>query len=135
MSCEISGDNDEKAIDLIKIIEGKIKTLEKNNYGGKINDLSIIPIIVELSPELEEQGFFKERKQVRKKQGEVDYRLRISYRKFEDADDNKKTLLILKNVIESIRDVGKRLENFDSIQFEKDILKLFSICENDIENL
>lgn len=90
---------------------------------------------MELSPELEEQGFFKERKLVRRKQGEADYRLRIDYVKFYKLDDLRKNLLIIKNVIDSIRDIGRKVKEFNASKFEEDILALFRISYQDIEKV
>lgn len=135
MGAELSGGLSDDTIQLIKNVEKQIKRLEKNNYGGNIHDIGIIPIIIELSPELEEQGFFKERRLVRRKQGEADYRLRIDYVKFYKLDDLRKNLLIIKNVIDSIRDIGRKVKEFNASKFEEDILALFRISYQDIEKV
>lgn len=54
MGAELSGGLSDDTIQLIKNVEKQIKRLEKNNYGGNIHDIGIIPIIMKLSPELEE---------------------------------------------------------------------------------
>lgn len=134
MSGELSGDSSADMIDLIIGIEKQVKTLEKNNYGD-INDIAVIPVIVELSGELEAQGFFKERKLVKRKTGEADYRLRINYYKFIEADDTTRKLLIIKNIIDSIRDIGRKVKGFEAQRFEDDILDLFGIENNNLNDL
>ena len=134
MSGEVSGESHREMIDLIISIETQVKTLDKNNYGD-IYDIAIIPVIVEISLELETQGFYKERKLVRRKTGEADYRLRINYCKFVEADDVTKKLLIIKNIIDSIRDIGRKVKGFDAQRFEDDILDLFEIKKDVLEAL
>lgn len=45
----------------------KLKSLENNDFGNAVNDIGIIPIIVNLTPEIIEGGFFKEKVKYSKK--------------------------------------------------------------------
>lgn len=135
MTGELGIEDSDHAIDLIKDVEAKIKVLEVHDYGSTIKDIGVIPIIMSLSPELEEQGFFRERKLVKRKCGEADYRLKIDYDKFVNSSDEVRTLLIVKNVIASIRDIGRKVKDFDAERFEKDILDLFQINVEQLEEL
>lgn len=44
-------------------------------------------------------------------------------------------LLIIKNVIDSIRDIGRKVKEFNASKFEEDILALFRISYQDIEKV
>lgn len=115
-----------------KEILDKIKQLESKEYG--LNKISIIPIIVDMTPELENAGFFKERKLVRKKDSIADIRLRIDFKKFKDGDKNVKKMLIIKNIIESIHIIGMKMkQEFDSEDFETDILNLLNITSEELD--
>lgn len=132
MTGELGINDADHAIDLIKDVENKIKILEINDYGD-IDDIGIIPVI--MSPEFDLPGFFGERKLVKRKSREADYRLRINYCKYIATDDVGKTMLIIKNVIDSIRDIGRKVKGFNASKFEEDILALFGISYQDIEKV
>lgn len=132
MSGELGGENSGKIIDLIKEIENKIKQLDINDYGGNINEISIIPIIIKNISVLEENNLLKERRLVKKITGEADYRIKIDYEKFNNSEVENKKILILKNIIEAINDIGRKVEEFDNEKLEKDILDLFEIKKEKI---
>ncbi|MHC1686049.1 MAG: Imm44 family immunity protein [Clostridiaceae bacterium] len=114
-----------------KEILDKIKQLEDIEYG--LDKISIIPIIVELTPELEEAGFFKERKLVRKKSRMADIRLRIDFNTFKNSDNAAQKMLIIKNIIESVRIIGAKMKGeFDAIKFETDILNALGITSEEL---
>jgi hypothetical protein len=60
-------------------IEAKLKTLEVNNYGWEVVDIGIIMIIIDPRRGLFEEGFFKERKLMRRKARGADIRLRTDF--------------------------------------------------------
>lgn len=128
MSSEVQSDISEAFQVAQKEVELAIKKLEDNNYGDSVEELSIIPIVVDLSPELEEAGFFKERVKFSRKNKETDIRLRIDYDTFCKADKETQKKLIIKNMIDSIRMLQLKVKKgFDGTALEADILKLFNL--------
>jgi hypothetical protein len=136
MSGEIDGEISDIFRELQNEIEDRIKILELNDYGNEVESLGIIPIIVNLTPELEVAGFFKERKLFKRKAKDADIRLRINFEKFANSDRYTQKLLLIKNTIESVRVLGgKANKDFDSIRLENDILNLFEIEKAVIEKI
>ena len=122
--------------DVRKEIESKLINLKDKNYGSELQSIGIIPIIVNLSSEYEEAGFFEERMLFKRKQKDADYRLRIDFEKFVSSDYNTRRLLLVKNIIDSIRSLGtKAKKDFDALSLEKDILYLLEIDEETINRI
>jgi hypothetical protein len=136
MSGEVDAKIGDEYRELRKEIEKKLKQLQANSYGEEVGNIAIIPIIVNLKPDLENAGFFKEKKQFSKKSKEADFRLRINYDKFVNSNLNTKRLLIIKNVIESIRFLGTKAKvDFDANRLEVDILNLFVVEKGLVDSL
>lgn len=114
-----------------KEILEKIRPLEDKEYG--LDKISIIPIIANITPELEEAGFFKERKLIKKKEKLADIRLRIDFNKFKDGDMKTKKNLIIRNIIESIQVIGAKMKKeFNAEMFERDILSFLEVDYKEI---
>ncbi|EOO26057.1 hypothetical protein ICM_00359 [Bacillus cereus BAG1X2-3] len=129
-SGELEGDIAEEFINIISEISSELEKLNNNNYGSEVEKISIIPIVVKITPEYEAAGFFKERKLFKKKSKVADFRLRIDYETFLLADDSGRKILIIKNIIQSIRILGKRAKSdFNAIKLEQDILQVFDMKE------
>ncbi|MGW8449465.1 Imm44 family immunity protein, partial [Bacillus wiedmannii] len=95
---------------------------------SEVEKISIIPIVVKITPEYEAAGFFKERKLFKKKSKVADFRLRIDYETFSTANYSARKILILKNIIQSIRILGEKAKSdFNAIKLEQDILQVFDI--------
>ncbi len=110
--------------------------LRDKSYGNEIQDLSVIPIIIKFDEQMEKEGWFKEKITFKKVLNQGDVRLRIDYDKFVKGDDNTKKLLLIDNVIKSIRALSQKAKNdFDAKQLEDNILKLFNLTITDLENL
>ncbi|PGA61635.1 dihydrolipoamide succinyltransferase [Bacillus pseudomycoides] len=136
MTCEIDKTVKYSDVKLIIEVEKTLKKLENNHYGNEIESISIIPIIIEIIPELEDASFFKERKLFKRKNKEADMRLRINIETFLNADRARKKLLIVKNVIECVRILGtKAKKDFDAERLENDILNLFEVEKGVIDNI
>jgi hypothetical protein len=111
-----------------------IKILNDKNYGTALVDIGIIPII--MSQELLDAGFFKERRLLKRKEKSADYRLKIDYEKFMNGDDETRRLLIIQNIIDSIRDLGRKLKkDFDAQSLENDILNTLGVAKEDIDRI
>jgi hypothetical protein len=136
LSGEIDIEVDRAFSEVRKEIDSKLISLKDKDYGNELQSIGIIPIIVNLSPEYEEAGFFKERMLFKRKQKSADYRLRIDFGKFINGDYNTRRLLLAKNIIDSIRSLGtKAKKDFDAISLEKDILDLLEIDEKTINKV
>jgi hypothetical protein len=104
-------------------LEKKInECIKGNDYGSVLKKIGIIPTIFDLQTYV---GLpYQERKLLKRKKGEADYRLAINYDNFVSTDDAGKERLLVENIIESIRDIGKKLkkEEFDAEKLETDVL-------------
>ena len=136
----ISGETDGKISDvigtLLREMNQKFKMLESNYYGSEFTHIGIIPIIIDPSRGLFEEGFFKERKLIKRKTKEADIRLRTDYNKFFLANYENKRLLLLENIIRSIRVIGEKSKSgFEAEKLVNDIYRLFDINEGDLKDL
>jgi len=131
LSGELEGDIAEEFINIISEISSELEELNSNDYGSEVEEIAIIPIVVKITPEYEEAGFYKERKLFKRKSKEADFRLRIDYVTFLSADYAARKILIIRNVIQSIRILGgKAKSDFNAIKLEQDILQVFDINES-----
>lgn len=130
LSGELEGDIAEEFINIISEIGSDLEKLNSNNYGSEVEEIAIIPIVVNITPEYEAAGFFKERKLFKKKSKVADFRLRIDYETVLSADYATKKMLIIENIIQSIRLLGeKATSDFNAIKLEQDILQVFDMKE------
>lgn len=60
LSGELEGDIAEEFINIISEISSELEKLNNNNYGSEVEKISIIPIVVKITPKYEAAGFFKE---------------------------------------------------------------------------
>lgn len=130
LSGELEGEIAEGFINIISEIGSDLEKLNSNNYGSEVEEIAIIPIVVNITPEYEAAGFFKERKLFKKKSKVADFRLRIDYETFLSADYATRKILIIENIIQSIRLLGeKATSDFNAIKLEQDILQVFDMKE------
>ncbi|MGF9874125.1 Imm44 family immunity protein [Bacillus tropicus] len=128
LSGELEGDIAEEFINIISEIGSELEGLNSNDYGSEVEEIAIIPIVAKITPEYEDEVFFKERKLFKRKSKEADFRLRIDYETFLSADYATRKILIIRNVIRSIRILGERAKSdFNAIKLEQDILQIFDI--------
>lgn len=128
LSGELEGDIAEGFINIISEIGSELEGLNSNDYGSEVEEIAIIPIVAKITPEYEDAGFFKERKLFKRKSKEADFRLRIDYETFLSADYATRKILIIRNIIQSIRILGEKAKSdFNAIKLEKDILQIFDI--------
>lgn len=117
-----------------KDIGAKLKVLIDRSYGSEVTNIGIIPVIVR--PSAIAAGFWKERRLFQRKQNSADYRLRIDFIKFLNSDNKTRRLLIIKNIIDSIRDLGRKAKkDFDAKSLEKDILDILGVSYSDLDNM
>lgn len=136
----LSGETDHKVGDAfgkaINELEPVLNTLAGNNYGSEVIVIGVIPVIIDPAMGLLQEGFFKERKLFKRKTSEADFRLWIDFDKFYNADYETKKLLIIDNIIRSIRILGGRAKkDFDSKRLIDDIYRLFNIDESTLREL
>ncbi|EPC8420115.1 MULTISPECIES: Imm44 family immunity protein [Bacillus] len=128
LSGELEGDIAEEFINIISEIGNELEGLNSNDYGSEVEEIAIIPIVVNITSEYEDAGFHKERKLFKRKSKEADFRLRIDHETFLSADYATRKILIIRNVIQSIRILGgKAKSDFNAIKLEQDILEVFDI--------
>ncbi|MEX3418989.1 dihydrolipoamide succinyltransferase [Bacillus sp. HSTU-bmb18] len=128
LSGELEGDIAEEFINIISEIGSELEGLNSNDYGSEVEEIAIIPIVAKITPEYEDAGFFKERKLFKRKSKEADFRLRIDYETFLSADYATRKILIIRNIIQSIRILGEKAKSdFNAIKLEQDVLQIFDI--------
>ena len=102
------------------------------NYGDAIDLIFLAPMILQSDNE-----FFarkKERKLIKHNERVADFRLRIDYLNFAATDDATREKMLLKNVIDSVRVIQKRLKKrFNGEDLEKDILSLWNLKYSDLK--
>jgi hypothetical protein len=136
VSGEIDGEIGDVFRKLLREIDEKFKPLENKDYGSGYIFICIIPIIINPKRGLFEKDFFKERKLIKRKLKEADIRLRTDSDKFFNADYEKKRLLLLENIIRSIRVIGDGSKsNFNSKKLIDDICNVFKIDEKELVGL
>lgn len=102
-------------------------SLSSKEYGGVINEIAIIPIILGPSFSLNR----KERCLVRKGEQAADYRLFIDFEEFRCASEKERVVLLVRNVLEAVGDIQRKLKkSFDGQQLRNDILLLFPEVED-----
>ena len=97
--------------------------VKNNKYSDIINIVGITPIIAPDS--ILEKGLCKNVKRVELKYGFASVSLNINFNEFVNSDLEKKKILIINNILESVKSIHKRAK-IDYCKFENDIN---SFCE------
>ncbi len=117
-------------------IDRKLNCLENNDYGFEFVDIGIIPIIIDPKRGLFEAGFFRERKLIKRKAKEADIRLKTDFIKFQAGDDNIKRLLLIDNIVRSIRVIGEKSKSdFNAEKLISDIIMAVEIDVKALDDL
>ena len=130
----LSGEIDESVSmqfqDARSVVQVKLeKFLRDRSYGNEVNELNIIPIIVDLPEEMDEQGWYKERKLFKRATHSSDFRLRINHQDFLNGNDKQRICLLVENIITAIDILSTRAKkDFDHANLKKDILSMFDMC-------
>ena len=99
-------------------------------------DIGIIPIIIDPKRGLFEAGFFRERKLIKRKAKEADIRLKTDFIKFQAGDDNIKRLLLIDNIVRSIRVIGEKSKSdFNAEKLISDIIMAVEIDVKALDDL
>jgi|GEM_PF-1905701 len=115
-------------------IEAQLKVLEHRSYGNALTGIGIIPVILREAYLV--NSFSKERRLFKRKEKDADYRLFINLEKFMQSDEETKRLLLIKNIIVSIRDLGRKAgKSFDAASMEEDILGILGVEKEMIEGI
>lgn len=104
-------------------VESRLNSaLATSDYGDAILEIGIIPII--LSPKF--ANFRKERRLVKRRDRVADYRLFIDFDAFAHGSEVERRILLVRNVIESIRDIDRKMgSGFDGARLCEDVFRLF----------
>ena len=94
--------------------------LKNKDYGPGLKHLGLIPMIFRPDVKL-----YKERRKYSAENGDADYRLKIDYNVFVNSNESEKRSLLIKNLLQAVRDIGERAKEnkatFDAREMEKDI--------------
>lgn len=107
-------------------IAGKIKSyVSARDYGPGVSDWA--HIVICMTPDTYEAGFFKEIKKYTKKDKEVELRLRIDYDEMLTADENEVNKLICESILRGVDIVEHELKvkDFNFGGFRDDLIVLF----------
>lgn len=113
----------------IRIIKSKIKTINISDYTDVIDDIGII---INCFP-IEEMnaGWGKKREYISYKNRFADIRLPIDFDELVSADRHKQYLMVINNIIESLRVIKRRLDKkkmqFDFERMVQDILSKLEV--------
>jgi Immunity protein 44 len=136
ISGEIDGQISNEVREIRNEIDRKLNCLENNDYGSEFVDIGIIPIIIDPKRGLFEAGFFKERKLIKRKAKEADIRLKTDFNKFQAGDNKIRRLLLIDNVIRSIRVIGEKSKSdFNAEKLISDIIKALEIDAKALDDL
>lgn len=128
MSSEVDAVIADEFRELRKEVEKQLKQLEGKDYGDEVAEIGIIPMVVNLTPELEAAGFHKEKIKYSKKNKDADIRLRINFNEFFNESYEGRKRLLLNNVLESVGALGEKVKKgFNSTALQQDIKQLFSM--------
>jgi hypothetical protein len=109
--------------------------LKDRDYGSEVVDLGVIPIIMKFDDEMERQGWFKERVYLKRREADADVRLRIDYDRFVKGDKATKRLLLIDNIIQSIRALSSKAnKDFRAGELEQDILALLDVRIEELDH-
>lgn len=111
------------------------KDLENaNNYGTEFKELAIIPSCMDDT--FWQATGWKERKQIWRKKGEADIRLRMDYDKFITSTPENKYLMFVDTIIKSIQVVQERSKgDFNGDKLITDILSELDITKEQLNNI
>lgn len=111
------------------------KDLENaNNYGTEFKELAIIPCCMDDT--FWQATGWKERKQIWRKKGEADIRLRMDYDKFITSTPENKYLMFVDTIIKSIQVVQERSKgDFNGDKLITDILSELDITKEQLNNI
>lgn len=111
------------------------KDLENaNNYGTEFKELAIIPSCMDDT--FWQATGWKERKQIWRKKGEADIRLRMDYDKFIASTPENKYLMFVDTIIKSIQVVQERSKgDFNGDKLITDILSELDITKEQLNNI
>ena len=119
-----------------------LKIDEKNFDVSKYSkDITDVGIIVNIFPDnMLMAGWGKPRKYISYKNCSADIRLPIPYVEFKEADNNKKYLMVVKNIIDSIAVIEERCTNskrakFDSGSMIDEVLQRLEIEKEDLKDI
>jgi len=127
-----SGEVDSRAANTFRTIRKELEArlnaeLADRDYGSAIEKFAIIPML--LGPEFAEGR--PERRLVKRKERVADYRLSIDFDAWQAGSDLDRTLLLVENVLKSIRDIGRKLPgSFRAVELEEDIRRMFPEIAN-----
>ena len=139
VSCEIHAKAG-KVSSILKEICEKIheEDFDMTDYSSQITDIGII---VNCFPDdYLLTGFGKPRKYISYQKGSADIRLPVPYVAFQNADEHTKYLMIVKNIIESVKVIQERCEKskravFDGNRLISDILAKLELDSSALENV
>lgn len=107
---------------------------EVNNYGTEFQEIAIIPSCVD--DEFWDALGWKERKQIWRKKGEADIRLRMDHERFKHATPKIQRLLFIQIIIESIQVVISRSKgDFTGEKLIEDILCALDVSKDELDQL
>ena len=107
------------------------KYVENKQYSNIVNTIGITPIIA--PKDIIEQGFFKQEKKCDIRYGFASVSLWIDYDEFLQSDLINKQIMIVKNILASIKTISRKAK-IDYKQFCEDIFQYCKLINLPIES-
>jgi hypothetical protein len=105
------------------------EALGERDYGSVLKDIGLIPVI--LRPKW--RGIFRERRLFKRKEAEADYRTRIDFDDFMNADDGERQRLVARNLLDAISDLSRKAgKAFRADDLRDDVLKTLNLTLDEI---
>ena len=107
---------------------------EDNDYGTEFKSIAIIPTCV--NKQYWEILGWKERKQIWRKKGEADFRLKLDYDQFMRESPENKRLLFIENIVRSLEIIQERSKSdFKGEKLIEDILEKLNVTWDQIREI
>lgn len=140
LSGELNDDVADDVFIISKEIDEKLKFITEENagleddttYGDEFKGIGIIPMI--LSDNFGK--YYNERRYISRKRKDADIRLRINYKRFKKAKFEKKRLIYIKNIMNSIDVVIEKSKgDFKGEKLKEDILKALDVTPEQLKKI
>lgn len=131
----LSSEADIAVSDALSLVQNPIQArlneyFVDREYGATVKMIAVIPMI--LRPEW--QAGHRERRLFQRKKESADYRTWIDFEKMRAGPDKLRELLVLKNIVEAVKDLSRKARTgFDGAKLVDDILCLFGVTQSELD--
>jgi hypothetical protein len=134
MNFWFGGEIDALAYDAWREVRGPVEdrlnaALGARKYGSAVHKIALLPMIN--SPATSGAG--KERRLFKRSEGWADYRTVIDFDAFIEGDTRRRERLIIANLVDAIRDIGRKAgKGFDAEELVDDVLLTMQMSASEL---